>query len=237
VAFRRTAACLWGLDGIARGAIELAVTSGRPASARLHRVRSLAPGDREYFDEFPLTSVSRTLLDLEQVLGADAIERAVESALRKGYVSVDSLRSTVGAAPNLRGTRALRELIACRATGLAPTESDAETLFLHLARRTGLPEPHRQYVVATSEGVFRLDFAWPTRHLAVEIDGAATHASREALARDLRRQNRLILSLASVGWNLLRFTWDHVALAGYADQVAAKLREAWAISLARPVKR
>jgi very-short-patch-repair endonuclease len=121
--------------------------------------------------------------------------------------------------------------LALRPADLRPTESDAETLFVQLAREVGLPEPQRQFAVPTTEGVFRLDFAWPTRRLAVEIDGAATHASAVALGRDLRRQNRVLLSLGSAGWMLLRFTWDDLTSPRYVGRVAGVLREAWAIGL------
>ncbi len=145
------------------------------------------------------------------------------------------LSARLGNAPNLRGTQVLRQVLARRAPGTPPTESDAETLFLQLARRTGLPEPRRQFTVPTPEGVFRLDFAWPARRIAVEVDGAATHATPAALRRDLHRQNRLLLSWMSQGWALLRFTWDDVAKPDLARQTAAKLREAWALGLSSTV--
>lgn len=151
--------------------------------------------------------------------------------MRKGYASVDGLSKALGTARQRPGTRALRVILGRRPPGAAPTESDAETLFLQLARRARLPEPRRQHVVPTAEGTFRVDFAWPDQRLAVEVDGAAAHASREALARDLRRQNRLLLSLAPARWSLLRFTWDDLTQPPYREQAAAKLREAWRLSL------
>jgi very-short-patch-repair endonuclease len=129
--------------------------------------------------------------------------------------------------PHLRGAGALRSVLARRPPDAPPTDSDAETLFLQLARGARLPEPLRQFSVPTSDGTFRLDFAWPARRVAVEIDGAATHASREALSRDLRRQNRVLLSLAPAGWALLRFTWDDLVDDRFATQVTDRLREAW----------
>ncbi|HUC15123.1 MAG TPA: hypothetical protein VMS00_11790 [Acidimicrobiales bacterium] len=231
VCFRRTAAALWGLDGVEPGFVELAVTSGRPSSGTLYRPRSFEPAALADLDGLRVTSVTRTLLDLGQVVGPEIVERALESALRKGHVSVDALVEAVAAVPRLRGAGALRSVLASRPPGAPPTESDAETLFLQLARRAGLPEPLRQFSVPTSEGAFRLDFAWPLRRVAVEIDGAATHASREALSRDLRRQNRLLLSMVPAGWALLRFTWDDLVDPRFAGQVVDKLREAWVIGL------
>lgn len=236
VAFRRTAAALWGFDGVEPRVVEFAVSVGRPEPGRSHRVRALALEDRKDLHGLPVTSVTRTLIDLGQVVGPDVVERAVESALRRRYVSVGDLSAAVSAVPSLRGTAALRRLLARRPPGAPATGSDAETLFVQLARRTALPEPQRQFPVPTAEGTFRIDFAWPAQRIAVEVDGAGTHASREALARDLRRQNRLMLSLASEGWALLRFTWDDIVNARHADQVSARLREAWAIGTRRPIR-
>ena len=231
VCFRRTAAALWGLDGVEPGIVELAVTSGRASSQSLYRPRSFEPAEIGQLDGLRVTSVTRTLVDLGQVVGPEIIERALESGLRKRLVSVDALVEAVAAVPRLRGAGALRSVLANRPPGAPPTESDAETLFLQLARRAGMPEPLRQFSVPTSEGAFRLDFAWPLRRVAVEIDGAAAHASREALSRDLRRQNRLLLSMVPAGWAFLRFTWDDVVDPRFASQAVDKLREAWVIGL------
>ena len=232
LAYRRTAAAVWGLDGVRPGVVELAAASGRPRSPAFNRVRSIAPSERQVLNGLPLTSVSRTLIDLGQVADADTVERALESALRERHTSVESLTVMLATIPFVPGTGALRRLLTLRPSGLPPTESDAETLFAQLSRRAGLPEPQRQFLVPTAEGTFRVDFAWPAQRLAAEVDGAAAHGSRDALARDLRRQNRLLLSLAPAGWLLLRFTWDDLVNARPAAQTAAKLREAWGLSRA-----
>jgi len=230
VVFRRAAAALWGMDGFGPGPVEIAVTAGRLNTPGLHGVRLLSPGERQVVDGFPVTSVGRTLLDLGQVVtDVELMERAVEWSLRSTQVTVSDLAELVGRHPKLPGTRVVRSVLERRPAGTTPTESDAETLFLQLARGAGLPDPSRQFSVQTVGGTFRVDFAWPRRRLAVEIDGAATHASREALRRDLHRQNLVLLSLANSGWALLRFTWDDVVNARFRREVISQLREAWAI--------
>lgn len=235
--FRRSAACLWGLDGITtpNGSppVEIAVSMGRRPAGKLFLVRPFGLDERSELEGLPVTSVTRTLMDLGQVAGKDVLERALESALRRHYVTVGDLSTALGQVHRLPGTNALRSLIADRPAGLPPTESDAETLFVQLARRAGLPPPRRQFCVRTAEGTFRTDFAWPLVRIAVEIDGAATHASARALTRDLRRQNAVVVALAAAGWILLRFTWYDLAAEPYAGQSAAKLLEAWSIGLAR----
>jgi len=50
----------------------------------------------------------------------------------------------------------------------------------------------------------RIDFAFPDRRLAIELDGYGPHAHR--FQRDRSRQNGLVL----MGWTVLRFTWADV---------------------------
>ena len=51
-----------------------------------------------------------------------------------------------------------------------------------------------------------LDAAWPEARVAVELDGAAFHGSREARERDLRRDS----ALAALGWVVLRFSYERL---------------------------
>lgn len=238
--FRRSAAALWGLDGSAPTSrfppIELGVTRGEASSRetnKLLRVRPFEVGEIVALEGLPVTSVKRTLIDLGQVADAGLMERALESALRKRLVTVQELEVALSEAPALRGTRALRSLLTERPPGQVPTASDAETLFVQLARRAGLPPARRQFLVRTPEGNFSLDHAWPEVRVAVEVDGAATHASPAALTRDLRRQNMILLALSLAGWVLLRFTWVDLACEPYASRSLRKLHEAWALGLSR----
>jgi very-short-patch-repair endonuclease len=248
-AFRRSAAALWGLAGfsaspvssVLAGArlpaglqvpVEVAVASGRVKAQALFKVDDLAATDVVLLDGLPITTVARTMLDLGQVAGERELERALESALRSRYLTVEQLATTLSSTPKRWGTAVLRSLLAARPDGLPPTESDAETIFVQLVSDAGLPAPERQFIVRTRDGVYRLDFAWPFSRIAVEIDGAETHASPVALGRDLRRQNAIVLALAAGGWVILRFTWLDLVDERRAHQTVDKLREAWSIALA-----
>ena len=55
-----------------------------------------------------------------------------------------------------------------------------------------LPAPVRQHPIRLGDGrSIRLDAAWPELRVAVELDGAAFHGSRQARERDLRRDTAL----------------------------------------------
>lgn len=222
--YRRSAARLWGLDGFVDcppGEFEVAVPADRMAGGRgLHRLRALSPRDVGSLAGMAVTSPARTLVDLGTTSGEDLVERALECGLRRRLLSVADARAAAFV-DGRRGAARLRAVLLRRPDGAPATESDAETLFLQVARRCGLPEPRRQVPSLLGGARLRMDFAWPASRLAVEIDGAATHAGADALGRDLRRQNRLVVA----GWLVLRFTWSDVAI--YPDQVAEVLLEAW----------
>ncbi|QFZ23268.1 DUF559 domain-containing protein [Saccharothrix syringae] len=83
-------------------------------------------------------------------------------------------------------------------TGLP--ESPAESTLLLLIAEAGFPVPEPQYSVCDLDGreIWRLDFAWPDRRVALEYDGYAAHVGKadadQARADDLRQR----------GWTVLR---------------------------------
>jgi very-short-patch-repair endonuclease len=74
-------------------------------------------------------------------------------------------------------------------------------------RSNGLPIPVAQHEVrAGSDLIARIDFAYPERRIAIELDGAAYHSGELAQRRDGRRENQL----GALGWRVLRFGWEEV---------------------------
>lgn len=70
-------------------------------------------------------------------------------------------------------------------------------------RAAGIEEPERQFIVVLADGTIAiLDFAWPRRLKAIEIDGLAAHSSARQLEEDLKRQNLLF----ELKWQLRRFS-------------------------------
>ena len=82
-------------------------------------------------------------------------------------------------------------------------ESGLERRFLKLTRSAGLPPPEAQYEVRDGGVVARLDFAYPSLRLGIEVDGYRYHAGKARWERDLERRNWL----ESRGWRILNITW------------------------------
>ena len=85
--------------------IDVTAPGARPRRAvAVHRVRHLPDDDRILVAGIPVTSVTRTLVDLAGVVRIDQLERAVETAERQGVFDLRALEH--------RGMpRALREVL------------------------------------------------------------------------------------------------------------------------------
>jgi very-short-patch-repair endonuclease len=94
-------------------------------------------------------------------------------------------------------------------------------MFLHLVRKSGLPEPETDYPI----GPYRVDFAWPARRLAGELDSIAFHSTQPKFVADRKRW----ADLDALGWRLFRFTWWDVT--EEPEALLVRLTR----SLARPV--
>jgi hypothetical protein len=175
---------------------------------RVHRPKVWAPEDRTVVDGIPCTTVARTLVDLAGVLKPPALERAVERAARTQVLDVRAIADVLERVDRPRGVRALRRALAIAAS--APfTRSELERRFLALCRDAGLPQPLTNAHVETSPGQWiEVDFLWPTKGLAVETDGWATHGTPLAVRRDRRRDR----ALRAAGWEVERFDWTEVVL-------------------------
>jgi hypothetical protein len=210
-ASHRAAARLWGLDGQQAADVEVLVLRDRGHEWRFttHRTGRWDPVDGARRSGVPTTSPARTLLDLAAVVDADALEIALDAALRDGLVRVPRvlwrLESLGGRGRS--GSACLRALLEERQGATGRSESALETKALRLIRRAGLPEPAVQHRVRERRRIIaRLDLAYPDRLIAVPLDGWRYHATRSVWQRDLASRAQL----AAMGWRVVPLTWSDV---------------------------
>ena len=220
VVSHRAAGRLWGLTD--HDEIEITVSGGHPRLMGVvaHRSSDLTPRHVTRRRGIPVTNPMRTLVDLGAVdkwAVGDALERAVIARVC-GIVAVERVLDDV-ARRGRRGAGVLRRALDDRALGQARPDGLLEARFARLLREHGLPQAVFQHRV----GRHRVDFAYPERMIAVEVDGFEVHGTPTALQADLERQNRLV----SAGWTVLRFTWRDVVRrpTWVAQQVGALLRQ------------
>jgi hypothetical protein len=204
VACGLTAMALYGFDGPSAGRTQVLSRSRRrqPRAGRhvLHCTRRLAAGEVVRRRGVPVTSPARTLADVAGATSADTLERFLGHLLATRELSPAQVERM---AAELRGRPAVRRAIERAGMGVTPG-SVLEHTALRLIRSAGLPDPAPQWpVVDGGELVGVVDFAWPERLVALEVDGYRWHGDPRTFAGDRRRDNRL----RELGWQVHRTTW------------------------------
>lgn len=156
------------------------------------------PNERGERFGIPVTDVPRTLLDLVGGESALAVEAALAQAEASGLVTFEEVTARLAAHRGRAGSRGLRAALEGFG-GPALTRSKAERRLLRLLRKAEIPPPRVNEIVHGLE----VDFTWPDRRVAVEVDGYEFHCGRPAFERDRRRDT----VLTGAGWRVLRITW------------------------------
>jgi very-short-patch-repair endonuclease len=206
-----SAAILWSLLPERGPRIDVTVPSrgGRKRRAALIVHRSPLPAEEVTVKQgIPVTTPTRTVIDLADVRPRREVERAIDEA---AYLRLDltGLRPR----PGRRGCGLLARVLADHDPGSTRTRSDLEERMLWLCRSFSLRAPE---INAKVEG-YEVDFAWRDERLTVETDGWAAHGTRQAFERDRVRD----AELTAAGWRVVRITRSR--LRAEPDAVAAQL--------------
>lgn len=202
-----TAGRLWALPGVKDEAIHIVTGLDRRvrlAGVRGHRSGALFDADLTVRQRIPVTTAARSIVDLSAQLTYRQLGAAVDDAVRRRVMLLESFRRCVARLAEAPGRRTsvLQELLAERLPGYNPGDSDLETRVLRLLVARGFPPPAQQHRVRIGGRTFRIDLAYPVLRLAIELDGWEFHSSRSAFDDDLARDNLLVAQ----GWTVVRFT-------------------------------
>jgi very-short-patch-repair endonuclease len=213
----RSAAALWGIGKEMRGVIDISVTRRcelRRPGLRVRGRPTLGAADIAHHDSIPVTSPTRTLVDLATELSPLGVERAVNEADKHDLVDPETLRSALDDYGGQPGAPALRKLLDQRTFRLS--DSDLEILFRSIAISAELSPPlSKQFVNG-----WEVDFYWPDLGLVIETDGLRYHRTASTQTRDARRDRAHALA----GMTPLRFT--HYEVKHEPRRVRDQLRQA-----------
>lgn len=206
-----TAAALWGLDHRHGSKVELWVPAGRSPTSEnviVHRGGRLDRADRTVLDGLPITTPTRTLIDIAGRSEDEALLAAMERAFREGLTTPERLGARITAlrTSGRPGAGRLEQMLIDRHVDAAALESRLEARLWRILTRSALPSCLRQHWVVANGKRYRLDFAWPERRVAVECNGLAFHG-RERFDRDGERT----ADLSSEGWLVIPVTWTHTS--------------------------
>jgi very-short-patch-repair endonuclease len=224
VVSHRSALALWELAPPG-GPIHLTVGHGRSgrgtAGVVLHRTRELDETVRRV-EGLPVSCVERAVVDTWGTtagLSRADVRAAAIGAVRRRLCRPRDLFAELERRPCLRSRRALTELVGLLADGC---QSELEIWgCLNVLRGPGMPAFTLQRPIEVAGERFVLDAACDEVRLAVEMDGAAWHGSREQRERDIRRD----ALLATIGWQTLRFGFRR--LTGAPDGCRRDIRAAY----------
>lgn len=152
----------------------------------------------------PVTAAHIGVLDSWGVLPDRERRAPVINAVRIGLVDPAMLHNGLALRPRIRGRRELQTLIELLRLGC---RSELELLgYTKILADPRVPPSQRQFSVRIGPRHYFLDIAWPELLLALELDGAAYHGSKEARERDVQRDSEL----ARAGWLTIRITYDRL---------------------------
>lgn len=200
-----TAAAIFGFD--TEGVTELHVLNPKGHLLRDHTGLVVHRRDGAPLTSYRgrrLTTPGWTAVEVARNLRRPRALATLDAALRSQMCDRRDLFAAAKAQAGRRGIVGVRDLIPkARPEAESPMESEARLAMLD----GGLPEPVLQYEIVDRDGhLWRVDFAWPDRRVAVEYDGFDWHSSPEALRRD--RQKRA--ALEEIDWRIVSIVSDDV---------------------------
>ena len=203
VAGNRSAAALHGLRAHS-GSPEVTARPGTRKQRGILITRTTLQRDEiTVVQGIPVTTVARTLLDLDPRL----LERAVREAEFLGVFDLAEVSRLLDRYPQRRGTARLRRVIGAFADSDIRTRSDLEERFWALVLDANLPRPELNGTVELDEITIEADVVWRDAKLIVELDGLQAHRTRDAFERDRERDRIAALH----DWLVIRVTWRQLA--------------------------
>lgn len=191
----------------------------------VHRSLYLPAIDLETAWGLPVTSPTRTLIDLAATETPQALTAALDGALRDRQTTETFLHSRIA---DLRrsGRHGIPKLLAV-IEGVEASRgghSWLERRYLELLAEHGLPRPDTQVTLGKRDGhLIRVDCHFPDTRVVVELLGYRYHRTEMQMRVDAERANRLTLN----GYLVIQFPYTMVVQQPaevIADTVAALSR-------------
>lgn len=224
IASHRAAARVLGLPNVPF-ALEVTAFRGsaRVKGVRVHRLASLERVDKNWVDNIPTTSVTRTVIDLAGVLDRKDLEALVDHVLATRRVKLKFLMGRLAAlgTNGRRGAGALRDVLEAR-VGKAVVNSEPQRDLARLLEDFGLPPGIPEFEITLPDGrLRRLDNGWPDILVGIQVDSYRHHSSLADHTSDIVRDDDAVAE----GWRILRVTPEQLTNepARVADLIARTL--------------
>lgn len=199
-----SAAALHGLREERSRRVDVTTAANRRTTnwLEVHRRTVLTVDDVTVRHRIPVTTVSRTLVDLADLLGPRQLARVINEADVLGRLDLGAVDAVL---ERLRGRRGAgpRKIRAALASHYGPVvlRSDLEHRFKELLAAHSLPRPEHNVGI---EG-WEVDACWRGRRLVVELD-SRFHDTPAAQRKDASKTR----ALRADGWEVVRYRWRDV---------------------------
>lgn len=202
----------WRLEGLGRQPppfVDVSIPWERRVQStrqlRVHRTRSLVLAkDFATLAGIPVTSISRTLIDLCEDLNESAMEHAYDSVVRRDE---QNRKAVIEALFRLRLGRPHLDTLATIANRKEHgcTKSWLENETRQVLRAVNIPLPRPQHPLHDKYGrlIGIFDFAWPETRVVLAVDGWEFHKDRDVWEKDHRQQGQL----AAIRWLRIPVTY------------------------------
>lgn len=190
----RAASQLMKLDGFDADCLEFLVPRslrGRTTIGPVTSTSDVRLSDRVMIDGFPVTSATRTIIELLRNATLEEVGNALDSACRRRLTAVPVVRRRLDelGRQGRAGVARFEELVR-----VGTVESWLERRFVNMIRDAGLPEPVLQARYRLDGiGVARVDFEYPLWGVVIEVGGARGYLSLDERQRKERRRNAVQL--------------------------------------------
>lgn len=217
------AADIHRIKGVRRGLV--VVTVPHPLhiaidGIQFHQLQDVRPHDIAVIDGLPVTTPTRTIIDLAAVISWTRLRLAVEHVVVERLSSFDKIALVLDDVRR-QGKTGVSRLVSVldHLDGEPPPASELERQ-LHRVAATAQLAIVRQFPLPwTREPVLGVvDAAVIESKLILEADGRSWHARLEQMAHDRRRDR----AAAEAGWQTLR--WVHADLVNDIAEAARSLR-------------
>lgn len=191
VASHLSAAWHWGLLRSRPDTIHITARGPRPGKRDfvVHRAH-LARKDLARLEDIPVTSLSRTILDVAVTSRQRTVRRHVQIAEDLKVFDLREMEDLLERTKGHRGQAKVRAALELHDDRPVFTRSGLERRFLEVVREAGLPEPSMNLFI---EG-FEIDAYWADHRFGVELDVYETHGSRLSFEEDRERDDELLLA-------------------------------------------
>lgn len=230
-----SAAVLHGIPlwGVRLGAVE--VTRSPPASSdrsgrlRVHVAR-LGDDEISEIEGLPVTTVTRTLLDLGRSLSFESGVVAADFALHNGMTTAPTMAAMVGGMSGIPGSLEAERIVAFADGG---SESVGESRSRVAIARLGLAAPRLQMSIMMTSGrrIGICDFGWEEDRVVGEFDGKVKYGRLlkpgqtpgDVVFAEKRRED----AIRDEGWEVARWIWADLSNpAGIAQRITRARRRA-----------